>query len=434
MIFPFPLSALDGINLTRESGEQYSFVLIRIVFYLHIAYIIREAVIMKTGRVLFLVIFILLLTEGTSQVLAQDLQVSLTVGDVVKVQSKVMDEERILVIGKPVGYDQSNQRYPVIYVLDGEDQYYHAVSTIRFLGNHGRMPKALVVGIANTHRTLDFTMHQLKDGRESGGGEKFFEFMEKELFPFIEKNFRTQPFRILFGHSLTGMYALHCLFTKPDLIHAIIAASPWIVDEHKFVFDEARDYLKKESERNHFYFLTVGAEPEILDPVKRISKLLKRKGSEKLIGDFEFMPKDDHGSVPLKSIYNGLEMMFKGWQITRKELTAGKAIFEKHYQSLSDHYGYPIAIPEDTVNTAGYLLMQEGKLKSAIEMFRFNIELYPHSSNVYDSLGECLEQNGQFEESLKYYEIAIKKGKEDNSPFLDLFEEHRERVNKKLKD
>ncbi len=62
---------------------------------------------------------------------------------------------------------------------------------------------------------------------------------------------------------------------------------------------------------------------------------------------------------------------------------------------------------EAEINTFGYRLIQLKKLDEAIEMFKLNVELYPESANVYDSLGDAYEQQGNKAEAIKNYEKAV---------------------------
>ena len=58
------------------------------------------------------------------------------------------------------------------------------------------------------------------------------------------------------------------------------------------------------------------------------------------------------------------------------------------------------------MNAYGYQLMGTGKTDEAIAVFRKNVEDYPDSWNVYDSLGEGLAAQGQTEEAVAMYEKA----------------------------
>jgi tetratricopeptide (TPR) repeat protein len=59
------------------------------------------------------------------------------------------------------------------------------------------------------------------------------------------------------------------------------------------------------------------------------------------------------------------------------------------------------------LNSLGYRLLQLKRVKDAIEVFRLNAEIYPHSSNVYDSLGEVYVLDGNKELAIKNYRRSV---------------------------
>ena len=59
------------------------------------------------------------------------------------------------------------------------------------------------------------------------------------------------------------------------------------------------------------------------------------------------------------------------------------------------------------MNTLGYVLLSRKKVKEAIAVFRLNVDAYPSSANVYDSLGEAHMINGDKELAIKNYEKSL---------------------------
>ncbi len=62
---------------------------------------------------------------------------------------------------------------------------------------------------------------------------------------------------------------------------------------------------------------------------------------------------------------------------------------------------------ENDLNTAGYKLLGNNKIKDAIDVFKMNVKLYPKSSNVYDSLGEAYMKNGDKELAIENYKKSL---------------------------
>ncbi|MEO0896733.1 MAG: tetratricopeptide repeat protein [Bacteroidota bacterium] len=69
--------------------------------------------------------------------------------------------------------------------------------------------------------------------------------------------------------------------------------------------------------------------------------------------------------------------------------------------------GDEVFIIETSVNQAGYQLMSMGKMKAATYMFELNIEKFPASSNVYDSMGDCYLAQGNKEKAKANFEKAL---------------------------
>ncbi|MBW3672357.1 MAG: diguanylate cyclase [Acidobacteria bacterium] len=100
--------------------------------------------------------------------------------------SSILQEERPILIHLPTGYDRdSDQRYPVIYVLDGSSRDYPTAEAAGVLARARVIPHAIVVGIPNTNRNRDLTpssmLQDSDDPSEHGGGDAFLEFLEREM-------------------------------------------------------------------------------------------------------------------------------------------------------------------------------------------------------------------------------------------------------------
>jgi Flp pilus assembly protein TadD len=106
---------------------------------------------------------------------------------------------------------------------------------------------------------------------------------------------------------------------------------------------------------------------------------------------------------------------------------------EAHYQKLSQKLGYKIAVPEALLNQLGYQLVNAGKMEEAINVFKSNVERYPSSANVYDSLAEAYERSGQFDLARPNYEKAYALGQQTNDPNLAVYKANLDRVSEKLK-
>lgn len=81
----------------------------------------------------------------------------ITIGETLKLQSKVLGEERTILVSTPTNYARSQERYPVLYMTDGNAHLIHTRGTVDFLVRNGLMPDVIIVGVNNTDRTRDLT-------------------------------------------------------------------------------------------------------------------------------------------------------------------------------------------------------------------------------------------------------------------------------------
>ena len=364
--------------------------------------------------------------------------------ETVRWTSKVLGEERTILVSTPRGYAQGSARYPVLYLTDGETNLLFTRGTVDFLVRNGLMPDVVIVGVANTDRTRDLTPTRgfgfRADGtavlqETSGGAGKFLDFFEKELVPYVEATYRTLPLRVFAGHSLGGLFALDALAERPGLFGATIAASPALNWDHDVVLERLAKFLDGRKELRHTLFVTM-ADEEDGDPrptrFERLRRLLKgTKAAGFAWGALE-LPDEDHGSVVLRSWYHGLRKVFDGWRLPRDGKRGGfdgtVEDLERHYARLSERLGYAVVPPASVVNQVGYQHLLAGDAKGALPFFRRNVELRPGSPNVHDSLGEALEALGKPEEALACYEKAVDLAAKDADPLLPVFTRNRDRL------
>ena len=358
------------------------------------------------------------------------------------IKSTVLGEDRIILVRTPAGYETNKVSYPVLYMTDGDAHMGHTASTIEFLAQNGRISDLIVVGVTNTDRTRDLSPVKSSDKNAagelqfptSGGADNFLKFFETELIPEIEKEYRVQPYRILAGHSLGGLFAIHALIAKPGLFNSYVAVSPSLQWENNEALKRAETFLKNQKESKVTLFASIGNEPgaigEAFDKLKDALAKSNIKGFE---WQAERMADEDHGSVVLRSHYFGLRKVFDGWQMPRDPqsgaFSGGLKGVDAHYKKLSEKFGYSVPTPENVINQLGYQLLFQAKPEEAIAVFKANVERYPGSANVYDSLAEAYERGGRIDLAEPLYDKA-----RTLDPDTAIYKTNYERAHTKLKE
>lgn len=240
------------------------------------------------------------------------------IGETVEIQSAVLEENRTLNIYLPLGYSpDSLHRYPVIYLLDGsaDEDFIHIAGLVQF-GSFSwieMIPETIVVGIANVDRKHDFTFptNNEKDKEDfptTGGSEKFIEFLEKEVKPFVEANYKTNDTTTLIGQSLGGLLATEILFKAPALFDNYIIVSPslwW--DDESLLKAEPAVYTGEKS-----IYIAVGKEGKVME--RTAEELYEKLKALNIISTnlwFKFYPEQDHADTLHLAVYGAFEKMFR---------------------------------------------------------------------------------------------------------------------------
>ncbi len=232
-------------------------------------------------------------------------------GVIRQLHSVELNENRTLNIYLPEGFNRDSS-YPVIYLLDGsaDEDFIHVAGLVQFYTFPwvNVLKKSIVVGIANVDRRRDFTFptsieKDKKDFPTTGGSEKFIQFIEKELQPYIDQSFKTNGSKMLIGQSLGGLLAAEVLLKKPDLFTQYIIVSPslwW--DKESLLKTQLAAFEKKTS-----VYIAVGKEGKSMeDDAKALHDLLKAKLTNGTL-QFEYISNKQHGNIFHQAVANAFE-------------------------------------------------------------------------------------------------------------------------------
>lgn len=360
----------------------------------------------------------LAVTALSTPVRAQKLDASIVIGGSATVWSDALGEARRIFIYTPPHYERSARRYPVLYLLDAEAHFHHATGIVQFLASGNELiPEMIVVGIANTNRPRDLAPPSSDPSErqrlpDAGGADAFLAFLADELIPWTDERYRTEPFRILVGHSLGGLFGVHALLSRPQSFQAHIVVSAALQWSRRATLERAKRELGKITGA-HYLFMSWGDnEPRMRDATLELVRWLERNPSPALQWGYRYYKGDDHNSTPHRTLYDGLEMIFAGWRLPREvddvELEYDLGAIEAHYAALSRKYGFTAQPSWYGMDAAAQTLLKRNESAAALDLLRRNAQDYSYDHRASWSLGSALEALGRFEEALASYRESLR--------------------------
>jgi uncharacterized protein len=374
---------------------------------------------MKTFRVTTMIVAFLLLYSNGMYAQSTQTQVNqIVIGTKNVIYSKILNEQREVWVYVPNSASDtiySKQRYPVVYLLDGDSHFASVVGMIQQLSSANVCPEMIVVGIPNTDRIRDLTPTHMDSWhflnfvldsnycKTSGGGEKFISFIEKELMPHIDSLCPTAPYRMLIGHSLGGLTVMNTLIHHTALFKAYVAIDPAMSWDNQKLLKETKNALANTAYSGVSLFLGIAntmntgmdtikvkkdttKSTEHIRSVFELRNYLSANKQNQLKYEYRYYYNDEHNSVPLNVEYDALRFIFNYYHLS--VFYNDYRNIENLYENVSKQFGYKVKPPERMVNSLAYTYLYFKHLEKAIFLFKLNVVNYPESSNVYDSLGD----------------------------------------------
>lgn len=353
---------------------------------------------MKTNRliVLTLCFFCLNIQATTSE---DNTSVVMQVDPVTSIErfrfaSSALDEEREFYLALPPSYTtKPNVNYPVLYVLDADQNMEHAVASARLLSQWRGIPELIIVGIPSTFRIRDYTPTRVKSYSEkSGGGQAFMTFITDELVPYIDANYRAHGYRLLFGHSLSGLIAANELSKPLSSFDAYIIAAPslwW--DEFKLLSRADADFSVASRKPTSAYFGIgehdgFGMKQELASFFDTITQT----ENSQVMASHQVYEGENHMSAPLQVMYDGLLHTFSDLPLQREEWESlTQESFIAYEQRFKEKYGQSATQTAETYVRLANFLSEKGKNEAAVSVLKANVRLNPDFPPYYGLLAKA---------------------------------------------
>jgi predicted alpha/beta superfamily hydrolase len=340
----------------------------------------------------------------------------------ITIYSSILSEERTIYVSTPSGYIDSTASFPVMYVLDGDPEVITFYSgMVNNLFSYDLCPEMIIVAIENTVRIRDMAPSKPKYNQQGveikyygdekvGEADKFLNFIETELFPYIDKNYRTIPYRIFSGHSAAAMCVTHAFLSHTNMFNAYIAMSPSFYWDSGLLNRVADEKIGGLNLRYKQYYFSIGGDetPSDIAEAHTFSKTLRIKSPAALRWKFDYIANEDHGSQVTIALYNGLRFIYEGWKYDNDKMVAGGLnTINSFYQNLTDRFGYEILPDGNIMNSIGWEVKRTGRLEEAIRILEENTSRHPNYPEAYSYLAEVYSAAGNYEYAVKSIEKAV---------------------------
>ncbi|MDC1256012.1 alpha/beta hydrolase-fold protein [bacterium] len=363
--------------------------------------------------------------------------VKVNLGEKFSFHSNSLNEEREFFVRLPEDYKESKKDYPVIYLLDAnneiltymENLYFHSVTQIDRLMKHNDIPQSIIVGIPfKSSRWYENVVRNPKPFREH---------LTKEVSNYITSNYRTLiNNNTLIGQSYSAVFVINSLPSASEVFNNFIAIEPVLASgELQKSIENYQNLLVK----NRDLQIIMGG-ITMMHEAKELVKQIKSTTNNTIKVSLESFPNESHGSVYYPAINSGLrkifrdyrqpdESIFKSAKFGHKELlnyyekrstkyqveTTDRqfqfAIFEVIFHQLM-HKDFTQAFTLWPLWQSQYKIYNTNRViehfirqndnASAIELLKYLVKAMPESVSSLDKLISLYRQDDKAEQAEKY--------------------------------
>ena len=354
---------------------------------------------------------------------------------VVRIASKILGEERVVHVSLPPNYGAARRRYETTYLLDGHVRQFFDI-TVAAAGydvvansRDYATPPQIVVGVDQRDRGVDLGRNQ----------ELFTRFLVEELVPYIDREFRTNKYRTLIGHSLGGRFALMTFCRAPGVFASVIAISAAGGDSTSAdavtrcltaAFTAQGTALRQ-------LVLSAGdQEPRVLDGMERLRDFLRASAPAHWRWTTIEQKGLGHTDTPMATIPPGIRFIHDKsvWEmppvladsIEFGRIADPEGAVEAFYSALGARVGVPTAPSLKWMLASTRVLIQRSDTAAAERAIRRLLAAYPEDLEAYGMQSDFALRRGDTTAARQALNDALRMlGRLD---FYDVYERERKRA------
>ena len=354
---------------------------------------------------LFFLILLNLIFQYTG---AQNQGVDNVIGKNYSITSKILNQVRDIQIYLPTDYENSNNKYPVFYILDGQWHFTNGVAIQKALRVPDLLPEMIVVGV--------ITENPLRRQLMGNTPDKFLKFLEEDVISFVDKTFRTSNERILFGWESAAFFSNYALLDKKQLFDGAIITNGAYASE-----DRVNEFSDLKMSKNKVLYIA-NSEKDIyyVGSSNYFTTFLEERKPNNLTWKYQKFNDEIHESLAYLAMYHGLRYYFNDFKslvfssVKEFEDLGGIPYLKDYFKTRGERYGFSTEIDESTKHSLIWLAWNRDDFK-AFTFFMTEFKTMVETSKSYDNaywktrFGQFFLKHKDVDNAILYFNEGIEK-------------------------
>ncbi len=229
-------------------------------------------------------------------------------------KSKNVDQTYKIQIALPAGYSESSASYSVLFLLDSDKSFGMARDIIDWLSWSQEIERVIIVGISYGEGNEDWWQKRSRDYTPwkdrtkvwgdwplAGGADSFLEFLELELIPWVDLNYRTKKGeRAIAGLSFGGLFVSYTIIKSTQLFNKYLMSGAALIWDDKHIFSIEEEYAKSHKTLPIKLYSAVSELDErdnIIDPWREFHSIIESRNYQGIEVKTEIIPGAEHISA-----------------------------------------------------------------------------------------------------------------------------------------
>jgi len=334
------------------------------------------------------------------------------------IESKKLGETRTFTISLPANYElNADKKYPILVVLDGEYLLSPFEGILKFGSYWDDLPEMIIVAINQNYDNKRFQDSEFDEyGLPSGTGANFFEFVGLELLPFVEKKYRTQPFKIIAGHDTTACFLNFYLYKDNPIFNAYISLAPEMAPEMEKRIAERLAVISKPI----FYYQATAESDlkELREKTITLNENINAIEKKKFYYKFDDFKNATHYSLVPQAIPQALYFIFDGYQPVSMlefhekivKLNSGytQYLVDK-YRALEEKLGLKVQPRLNDFKAIEVAIIRNKAYSELQELSKYAEKTFPKTTLSVYHQALYYEKVGEYKKAVKEYRKAFTK-------------------------